>query len=157
LTRKSASGEALTFAQKVSEFIARNAPKVEPGAVMDILQKAKTPLLVTLGVTAAAGLIYLAYKLYKHFTEKSARETVETIMADLRNVAPDIFNVPGWEAQVETDVMNAVTSGPENMVNEIARIKATLIDKQQKTNPRGMGAGINMFPGTHCGAGVMTV
>lgn len=165
--RKSASGEALSFTEKVGEFIARNAPHIEPGAVAELLMKAKTPLLITLGVTAAAGLVYLAYKLYKHFTEKSARETVETIMADLRNVAPDILTVPGWEDQVKEDVWKAVNSGANNMVNEVARIKATLLDKQQKTNPKGMGAGINMFKHTPIpriratprgkGAGMMTI
>lgn len=168
-TRKSASDGPLSFIEKVGEFVSRNAPSVDPITVMSLMSAAKVPTLVALGVAAAAGIVYLAYKLYKHFTEKGARETIEVIVKDLRNVAPDIFNVPGWAEQIEADVTAAVNSGPEEMINKIAAIKATLLEKQKATAPKNLGSGINMFiqPHRHIptnlhsihghGAGLMTI
>lgn len=165
-TRKSASGEALSFVEKVGEFIARNVPSVDVSTVIGLMSAAKIPVLAALGVAAAGGIVYLAYKLYKHFTEKGAKETIATIMKDLRDIAPDIFNVPGWAEQIETDVAAAVESGPEEMINKIADIKTTLLEKQRATSPKNIGAGINVFAGElpypaqirgMGGAGLMTI
>lgn len=144
-TRKSASGDALSFVEKVGEFIARNVPSIDPITVMNLMSAAKVPALAALGVAAAAGIVYMAYRLYKHFTEKGARETIETIMKDLRDTAPDVFNVPGWAEQIEEDVTTAVGAGPEEMINKIAQIKNTLIEKQRATAPKNIGAGLNVF------------
>lgn len=160
--RRAADDMPLSFFERVNEFIARNAPNIEPGAVMDTLSKAKVPILVTLGVAAAAGLGYLAYRLYKHFTAKSAQETITTIMEDFRSVAPSIFEVSGWPEQIKADVTAAVNAGPEEMVKRVAEIKATLISKQQKTDPKRGGGGINVFQrlppfAQMKGTGIMTI
>jgi len=158
-TRKSASGDALGFAERVGEFISRNVPSIEPGVVMDLMLRAQTPLLIALGVTAAAGIVYLAYRLYKHFTEKNAKDTINTIMEDLRNIAPDVFKVEGWSEQIEADVADAVTAGPEEMIKRIAEIKTKIFEKQHATDPKKIGGGINVFrkSSNARGAGLMTI
>jgi hypothetical protein len=146
-TRKSADGGPLSIGERVQEFIARNAPNItiDPTFVFDTLKKMKTPIIAALGIAAVAGLVYLSYRLYKHFTAPKANEAANTMMADLHNLAPDVFAIDGWEAAVRSRVEAAVNAGPEGMVEQLAQIKAELQEMQHKTKPEALGAGINMF------------
>ena len=144
-TRKSADDGPLSFVSRVREFIARNGPDIDLSFVINALAGLKTPVMVTLGVAAVAGLVYLAWKLYKHFTTGGAANAVDTIMADLKSLAPDLFEVPGMEDSVEDKVANAVESGPEEMVKQVAEIRADVMANQHKTNPARVGSGIDYF------------
>lgn len=144
-TRKSADDGPLSFISRVREFIARNGPDIDLSFIISALSGLKTPIMITLGVAAVAGLVYLAWKLYKHFTTGGAANAVDTIMADLKSIAPDLFGVPGMEESVADKVANAVESGPEEMVKQVAEIRADVMAKQHKTDPARVGSGIDYF------------
>lgn len=143
--RKSADGEALSFIDRIKEFIHFKKPNIDLPPVGEMLQKLKVPGLVILGVSFIAGLIYLAYKLYKNYSAQKAEDTINKIMADLVETAPDLMKLPGWSEKIRAEVEYAVTSGSENsMVEEIARIKTSVIDKQKSMGAK-VGSGIDLF------------
>ena len=154
-TRKSADGGPLSFISKVCEFIARNGPDIDLSFIVNALAGLKTPILITLGVAAVAGLVYLAWKLYKHFTAGGAASATKTIMEDLQSIAPDLFGVPGMPEAIADQVSAAVQAGPTEMVREVAEIKADVMQKQHKIDPGRAGSGINYFGERHRGAGMI--
>lgn len=143
--RKSVDGAPLSLLDRVKEFIHFKKPNINLANVGDVLQRLKVPGLVLLGVAFVAGLVYLAYKLYRNWSDKKAAETVDKIMADLRETAPSLMEVPGWFEKVRAEVEAAVYSGDETqMVESIAKIKTEIIEKQKSIGEK-VGAGIDLF------------
>lgn len=145
--RKSASGEPLTIAQRISEFIHFNKPNIslDMDSFIATLQRLKVPGLAILGVAFVAGVAYLAYRLYKNWNEKKAAETVNKIMKDFEESTPELLQLPGWYEQVKNEVVAAVNSGSDTqMVELIAKIKTALVEKQQSMGKQ-VGSGIDLF------------
>jgi len=143
--RKSADGGPLSVLDRIKEFIHFKKPDIDMGSVGDILQKLKVPGLVLLGVAFVGGLIYLAYKLYRNWSDKKAEDTINTIMKDFANTAPELLEVPGWQEKVRNEVADAVYSGNEQtMVESITKIKSAIVEKQQSLGKK-VGAGIDLF------------
>jgi hypothetical protein len=148
--RKSADGEALSVASYIKEFIIRAAgSEIDSSFVLNAVKSIKGPILAVLGVAAVAGLIYLAYKLYKNWNPAAVQQTIDTVIADLKNIAPSIVSVPGWLNEIRERVTRIVSSdgasSPTAMVSELADIKADLMSKQEKAEPGRGGAGIDMI------------
>lgn len=143
--RKSVDGAPLGFLDRIKEFIHFKKPNIDLSQIKDIAQKLKIPGLVILGVSFIAGLIYLAYKLYKHFTPEKVNETIDSIMADFMETAPQLMQIPGWAEKIREEVRLAVESGDQSkMVEEIARIKTSIIEKQESLG-ENVGKGIDLF------------
>lgn len=148
--RKPADGESLSIASYIKEFITRAAgSEIDSNFILNAVKSIKGPVLAVLGVAAVAGLIYLAYKLYTNWNPAAVQQTIDTIIADLKSIAPSIVAVPGWLNEIRERVVRIVSSdsqqSPIAMVSELADIKADLIDKQKKADPKVAGAGIDMF------------
>jgi|ERR1700744_1674967 len=145
--RKSASGGPLTVAERVGEFIARNKPNlnIDTSAIASIASKLKVPGLALLGVAFVAGVSYLAYKLYRKWSDSNAEAAINKIMEDLKSTAPDLFKIPGWADQVRNEVIEAVSSGNDvAMTEKILQIKTAVVEKQNSMG-KPVGAGIDLF------------
>lgn len=143
--RKSASGDALSVAERISEFIHFNKPNINLGSLSPILQKLKVPGLILVGVAFVAGLAYLAYRLYTNWSEKKANETINKIMKDFEESTPELLKLPGWYDQIRAEVAEAVHSkNEEYMIEQITKIKTSIIEKQ-KSMGHAVGSGIDLF------------
>jgi hypothetical protein len=138
----------MTAATYVKEFITRAVGhEIDTSFILDALRSVKTPLIVTIGIAAVAGLVYLAYKLYKNWNPSLVKNTLETIMADIRDIAPSIVGVPGWLEEIRARVSGIISGSkddPAAMVSQLAEMRADLMDKQARTNPKAAGSGIDM-------------
>lgn len=133
----------LGFLDKVKEFIHFHAPKVNMGLLSDMLSRAKGPLLATLGVAAAAGLAYLAYKIYKNRHEIPG--AVNKLMEDIRSAAPDLLKVQGWAESIRkniSDTLHEYADDPSKLVNKLAQLKNTILGHQTSIAPVGQGINI---------------
>jgi hypothetical protein len=143
--RKSASGEPLSIAQRIAEFIHFKKPNIDLGSMYPLLQKLKVPGLVLVGIAFISGLAYMAYKLYKNWSEKKANETVDKIMKDFTDSTPELLHLPGWYDQVKNAVSEAVYSKNDTyMVEQITKIKTSIVEKQQSMG-HPIGSGIDFF------------
>lgn len=148
LHRKTADGGPISFLSRIKEFVARNKPNISVDwtKVSDVLEKIKAPTFIILGVAFIAGVSYLAYRLYKNFSENKAKETIDKIMKDLEETSPDLLKVHGWRQSVRNEVAGAVLSGNENtMIDKIMKIKEKIIEHQNTINPQNTGNGIDLF------------
>lgn len=143
--RKSASGNPLSVAERISEFIHFNKPNIDIGSISPLIQKLKVPGLILVGVAFIAGLAYMAYRLYSNWSEKKADETINKIMKDFSESTPELLQLPGWYDQVRNEVAEAVNSKNDTyMVEQITRIKTSMIEKQ-KSMGHPVGSGIDFF------------
>lgn len=143
--RKPAEG-TLSFLDRVREFIHFNAPKAPLSSIMSTLSHAKMPILVSLGVAAAGGLAYLAYKVYQNRDEIPS--AINKIMEDIRETVPDLVQVQGWAQSIRNEVTSIVdkfADAPSKLISKIAELKATVMNHQSTINPENMGGGVNMI------------
>ena len=156
-TRKSASGGPLTIAERIGEFIARNKPNIDIDmpSLVTTLANLKVPALAILGIAFVSGLAYLAYKLYNNWSASKAEETVNKIMKDFEETTPDLLDIPGWYDQVRNEVVAAVNTGNEkDMVERVAAIKNSIMEKQQSMGGR-VGGGIDLIDSYANGRGIV--
>jgi hypothetical protein len=145
--RKTAEGAPLTIMEKIREFIVQNKPNItaDPSAIIAAAKRVKMPLLAVAGVAFIAGVSFLAYKLYKHWSEGKANETIAKIMKDIEASTPDLLRMDGWREQIHQEVSDAVHAGsPEEMTKRITEIKTAVIEKQRSSG-KAVGAGIDLF------------
>lgn len=161
--RKSSYDRPLTLTERISEFIHFKKPNINMNEIAPLVQRLKVPGLVLIGVAFIAGLSYMAYKLYSNWSDKKANETVDSIMIDFTETTPELLQLPGWYDKVRNEVFDAVNSKDDvYMVEQIAKIKTSLIEKQQSMG-HAVGSGIDLFvcankskkKGGRCGRGVI--
>lgn len=148
-TRKTADGAPPSILEKIREFITQNVPKFSGDTqfVSDLVQKLKVPAIAALGIAFVGGLAYLAYRLYKHHTQKNVDSTVSAVMADIQSTTPDLLKIPGWADTIRAEVTAAASAGgdPAAFVEKIAAIKSAVIAHQKSINPSRVGSGFNMI------------
>lgn len=145
--RKSADPEGFSVPDRIREFFFQNAPTIAANMDMDkigeITSKLKMPLVVTIGIAAAAGLAYLVYKLYTN--RATIAETVDNIMKDLKSVAPDLTKVEGWAESIKKEVSDALSgNSPDSALEKLAKIKDAVMG-HQKSMTGAVGSGINFL------------
>ena len=145
--RKSADPEGFSAGERIREFIFQNAPKIAQDMDMEklgeIASKLKMPLVVAVGVAAAAGFAYLIYKLYTN--RATIAETIDNIMADLKSIAPDLSKIEGWAEHVKKEVSEALSShSADTALERIVKIKDAVLNHQVNTSGR-VGHGINFL------------
>jgi len=145
--RKSADPEGFSVPDRIREFFFQNVPNLAANMDMDkiseISSKLKMPLLVTVGIAAAAGLAYLVYKLYTN--RSSIATTVDNVMTDLKSIAPNLTKVEGWFDTIKKEVTDALsTDSPASALERLVKIKDAVIG-HQKTITGTVGSGINFL------------
>lgn len=143
--RKSADPEGHSVPDRIREFFFQNAPTIASNIDMDtigeITSKLKMPLLVTVGIAAAAGLAYLVYKLYTN--RASIASTIDNVMQDLKSVAPDLTKVEGWADNIKQEVTSALSSdSPATALEKLVKIKDAVMGHQKSISGH-VGSGIN--------------
>jgi len=139
-----------TIAERITEFLAMNAPSVKIGfeKLLELVSKVKVPLAMAVGVAAIAGIVYTVWKLYQHFTPQKAQQATSQIMKDLEATAPDLVKVPGWYETIKEQVEAAINSGDEaDTIKTLAAIKEAVIARQKTISPGNVGGGICLLPG----------
>jgi len=143
--RKSSYDRPLTIGERIAEFIRLKKPDINMNDISPLVQRLKVPGFVLLGVAFIAGLSYMAYRLYSNWSEKKANETIDSIMQDFSETSPELLRIHGWYDKVRNEVSEAVNSKDDvHMVEQIAKIKTSLIEKQQSMGHL-VGSGIDLF------------
>lgn len=146
--RKPAGDEPLTIAERIKESLIANFPNLSSGiftALPELMAKVKGPLLATLGVAAVAGIAYLVYRLYKKYTGDRAAQTVDAFVQDVKASAPDLVAIEGWEDSIRNEAAAAVAElPPAELVEKLAKIKASALEHQHDTKPENVGSGLSI-------------
>jgi hypothetical protein len=145
--RKSADPGGFSVPDRIREFFFQNAPNIARDIDMDkigeIAGKVKMPLLVTVGIAAAAGLAYLVYKLYTN--RASIASTIDNVMQDLKSIAPDLTKVEGWAENIKKEVTDALsTDSPATALEKLVKIKDAVMG-HQKSITGNVGSGIDFL------------
>ena len=139
-----------SVAGKVQNALLPAIGYIDKEAVFGLIKRLKLPIVATIGIAAVAGLTYLAYRLFKSRQEGQPKqsqealkvETVETVMEDLHNIAPGILSIESWRQWAVQKVTDAIgTKTGDQLVEELAKISASLKEKQAQLNPTGGGRG----------------
>ncbi len=143
--RKSADPEGFSVPDRIREFFFQNAPSIASGIDMEkigeMVKGLKLPLLVAVGVAAAAGIAYLVYKLYTN--RATIAESVDSVMNDLKSVAPDLTKIDGWADSIKKEVTDAFASGnPNTAFERLVKIKDAVMGHQHSISGH-VGSGIN--------------
>lgn len=153
--RKPAGDEPLSVFDRVKEFFVFNGPRIDLETLQQLMSKVKMPLLIALGVAAAAAVAYGVYRLYKHFSTAKTEEerqqaeenALETFVKDVRSVAPDLMKIEGWEASLRAEAEKAILehSDPASLVEKLTKIKAAAKEHQESINPANVGSGLGLM------------
>lgn len=145
--RKSADPDGFSVPDRIREFFFQNAPTIASNMDIDkldeILGKLKMPLVVAIGIAAAASLAYLVYKLYTN--RATIAETIDNVMKDLKAVAPDLTKIEGWADSIKKEVTDALYSNsPDTALERLVKIKDAVLG-HQKSMTGSVGSGINFL------------
>jgi hypothetical protein len=141
-------------AAAIQSFLASKISSVDAASVASLAGTLKVPLLIALGIAAAAALAYLVYLVYTH--REPIGNAINKVIADLKSIAPDLTAIPGWLDNIKREVADAFSSSnPATALEKLAKIKKAVLGHQVGINPSNVGSGIDLFGHhSHMGGGL---
>lgn len=131
----------------VISMISSRASDISMADITTLAAKLKMPVLIILGIAAAAAIIYLVYKVYTN--REPIGRAINEFIEDIKRIAPDLTRIPGWLESIKHKITNAFQSkNPASAVSELAGVKAAVIEHQKTIGP--VGSGIDFFDSLGC-------